>query len=462
MPSVLKAFVTRTFEPLIAIPVVAVLHPYGYVGVAPLWFTLLPLFLFGAFQQPRVLRLLSPVLAACLHVLAVGWIIYVLGWGPVLPLAFALVVTHHLRRAGAAVWRPAVCWMFACIVAGQAGIALGWVHSYLPATQAQIAGFLGLLLTGMFIRALGQSAEQRETAEATLRDREERFRILVQDSLDVLSVLDELGRPTYLSPAIRQVTGFPVEYYDDGGYGAHVHPDDLDALTSALGVIYADPGSQQTVQVRIRHASGDWRWMEATLRDFRDKPAVGGVVTTFRDVTERRAIQDQLAYEARHDQLTGLINRAAFLDSVEHMPAAPAVLFIDLDGFKPINDTHGHRYGDAVLIAVAGILRRCISGADLAGRLGGDEFAIALASPSHALEVADAILAALRAPITVDGRLLEIRASVGIAVPDNEASVADLLHRADLAMYAAKRRGTHDAQLYDPDVVEESLQVARS
>jgi predicted signal transduction protein with EAL and GGDEF domain len=76
--------------------------------------------------------------------------------------------------------------------------------------------------------------------------------------------------------------------------------------------------------------------------------------------------------------------------------------------------------------------------------------------------VADAILAAVRAPITVDGKMLEIRASIGIAVPDNGASVADLLHRADLAMYAAKRRGTHDAQLYDPDVVAESLQVARS
>lgn len=469
----LSAVVTRSLEAIVAFITIAVLHPYGFVGTGPLWYTLLGVVYLGLLQQPAVIRgiRIGPLrrwrsAALGLHFIAVAWIIYSLGWGPVLPLAFAMFLTHHIRIEGSSLWRPALVWMVACIAVGQTGIALGWIFCYLPDTEAQIAGLLGLLLTGLFIRAYGQATAERERAEAAVRDREERFRILVQDSLDVLSVIDEHGHPSYLSPGISKVTGFPVEHYDRGGYAGHIHPDDLPVMLGALDLINADPASHQTIQVRIRHANGQWRWMEATLRDFRDKPAVGGIVTTFRDVTERREIQERLNYEARHDRLTGLLNRAAFLDTVEQMPAAPAVLFIDLDGFKPINDTHGHRYGDAILVAVASLLHSQISDlTDLAGRLGGDEFAIALTSPAtaaRAVEVADRLLEAMTLPISVDGRVLEIGASIGIAVPAAGETIADLLHQADLAMYAAKRRGTHDAQLYDPDVVEESLQVART
>lgn len=401
------------------------------------------------------------------HLLLVACVAYGMGWGPVLAPALALVVVRHIRRSGASVWQPAVLWSAGCVLAGQAGIALGWVHTWLLPVNSQVAGAFGLLLTVVFIRAVGQFAEQRERAEARLADREERFRILVQDSTDVLSVLDENGEPSYLSPAIERVTGFPPEHYRHGGYAGHVHPDDMPGLTDALTRVYADPGSEHIALARIQHADGDWRWMESTLRDFRDKPAVGGVVATFRDVTERLRAQERLAYDAEHDELTGLINRATFRRELDRLAAKgepPAVLFVDLDDFKPINDTYGHRYGDEVLVAVAGKLRRSISGADLAARIGGDEFAIALtppACPDRAAAVAERLLAEMSAPVTVDGEVFVVRASVGIAVPeDGRTAVADLLHRADLAMYAAKRRGTHDAQLYSPAVGEESLQVA--
>ncbi|MEU4241752.1 diguanylate cyclase [Actinoplanes sp. NPDC026619] len=463
-----KPFLARALEPLVAIVVIALLHPYGWAGPSALWFTLAPLVLIIILAEPGPVAWMrrGPWLSApaIVNVVMCGWIIYALGWGPVLPLVFALVVTYQIRLISAAVWRPIAVWSAAVIAAGQAGVALGWINCYLPNHLAQPAGLLGLVVTIMFIRAIGRSAEEREAVEVRLRDREERFRLLVQDSTDVLSILDENGAPTYLSPAVEKLTGHPASYYAvDGGYAVHVHPDDLPAVVGALEHVHAAPGRHITFHVRIMHRDGDWRWTEATMRDFRDKPAVGGVVATLRDVTERRATQRRLAYEARHDQLTGLMNRSAFLGQVEQMTEPPAILFIDLDGFKPINDTHGHRYGDGVLIGVSRVLERSISGADFAGRLGGDEFAVALATPvtaERAVAIAERILAAMIEPITVDGRVLRVQASIGIAVPKPGTGVTDLLHQADLAMYTAKRRGTHDAQLYDAHVVEESLQPA--
>ncbi|GIF20296.1 diguanylate cyclase (GGDEF)-like protein/PAS domain S-box-containing protein [Actinoplanes tereljensis] len=450
--TLLPRFLAGVIEPFIAIVVIALLHPYGWAGPSPLWITLAPLVLIMVLNQPKVLtwQRRSPWRStpAVVNVVLCGWIIYVLGWGPVLPLVFALVVTYQIRNIGATVWRPVAAWSVAAILAGQAGIALGWIPSYLPNGLAQAAGLLGLVVTGMFIWAIGRTAEDREGAETRLRDREERFRVLVQDSADVLCVLSPDGTPTYLSPAVEKLTGYPPDYYDqEAGYPLHVHPDDLPTVVDALDRVTDSPDGL-TYQVRVRHREDDWRWTEITLRDFRDKPSIAGFVATIRDVTERRAAQERLAYDARHDQLTGLINRSAFLGELENLEQLPAVLFIDLDGFKPINDTHGHRYGDAVLVAVARLLERY----DFAGRLGGDEFAVALPDTEHAVAVAEELLAAIAEPITVDGRVLHIRASIGIAVPKTGTSVTDLLHQADLAMYAAKRRGTHDAQLFSDDI----------
>jgi diguanylate cyclase (GGDEF)-like protein len=177
-------------------------------------------------------------------------------------------------------------------------------------------------------------------------------------------------------------------------------------------------------------------------------------VITYRDVTERHVAQERLVHDANHDPLTGLANRAAFLRGLDRSCAegTPAVLFVDLDGFKKVNDTLGHQAGDALIIAVAAMLRRSVLGSDIVGRLGGDEFGVVLRGVGcrdDAVTVARRILAEMDKPVLVDGREVYARASIGVAVAGPGAVGPDeLLNQADMAMYGAKRRETHTFELY--------------
>ena len=188
------------------------------------------------------------------------------------------------------------------------------------------------------------------------------------------------------------------------------------------------------------------------MRNLLGNPAVRGIVANHRDVTERRAIQELLAYDASHDALTGLVNRAAFLralhqalDQAEQEHRRLAVLFVDLDGFKRINDTLGHEVGDALLVGVGRVIQRNILGSDQVGRLGGDEFAVVLAhidTPDNAMAVARRIVTELQQPLPTAGRSVHARASIGVALSGPDAlDAGELLRRADTAMYRAKRQG---------------------
>jgi diguanylate cyclase (GGDEF)-like protein len=199
-----------------------------------------------------------------------------------------------------------------------------------------------------------------------------------------------------------------------------------------------------------------------------DIAADGGLVVTYRDVTERRTIQERLIHDANHDPLTGLSNRAAFLRGLDESCAAaaggrtPAVLFVDLDGFKKVNDTLGHQTGDALIVAVAAMLRRSVLGSDIVGRLGGDEFGVVLTgvgSRDDAVVVAKRILAEMDNPVVVGGKELFARASVGVAVAEPGNPDPDtLLSHADIAMYGAKRRETHSYQLYAEETRHTTLE----
>ena len=396
-----------------------------------------------------------------------GAMVYLCGWGPLLVIVFIIAATLYLDRFGSTAWRPAALWTVIVLGAGQAGIALGWIYCYLSPTIAQTAGFLGAQTSVLLIRILGKSVEQRERAEAEVRRREERFRALVQDSSDVVSIIDRAGRTRYVSPAIEHLTGMRPDEFMAAEYQRWLHTDDHADAAEVFEQALADPGGEHRIELRLWHANGELRWMEVTLRSLLDNPAVDGLVATYRDVTERRAIQERLLHDANHDLLTGLSNRAAFLRGLQDSfrdaepPRTPAVLFVDLDGFKLVNDTHGHQSGDALIIAVAAMLRRSVLGSDIVGRLGGDEFGIVLtgvSSSDDAVTVAKRILAEMDHPVPVGEHQLYARASIGVAVAGPGDTDADqLLHRADIAMYGAKRRRTHSFQLYvdgmrDPDV----------
>jgi len=465
-PRWLRNTAMRMPEPLLAVPVVVILREYGLIGHTPLWLLVTLVLIAGVIQQPEVQqRLIGNGSRRHLHLTValqfglIGAIIYLSGWGPLLTMVFAILATQCLRVFGSVAWRPMVIWMVIVIAAGQAGIALGWVYCHLPTqTMAQVAGLLGAQIGLMLIRALGISAEKIERAEAAVRSREERFRALVQDSSDVVSIVDRAGQTRYVSPAIEHLTGLRPDEFMAAEYQRWLHPDDHVDAARVFEQSLADPGGEHRVELRLWHANGDLRWMEVTLRNLLDNPAVDGLVATYRDVTERRAIQERLIHDANHDLLTGLSNRAAFLRGLEDSfisgePArTPAVLFVDLDGFKQVNDTHGHQAGDALIIAVAAMLRRSVLGSDIVGRLGGDEFGIVLtgvSSPDHAVTVAKRILAEMDHPVTVGDQQLYARASIGIAVAEPGDTDADeLLHHADIAMYGAKRRQTHNFQLY--------------
>ncbi|TVQ28384.1 MAG: diguanylate cyclase [Spirochaetaceae bacterium] len=211
---------------------------------------------------------------------------------------------------------------------------------------------------------------------------------------------------------------------------------------------------------------GTTGWFQTTKVPYRDptsgRPAVLGISL---DITERKRTEQLIRRMAQHDGLTGLANRALFSEFLAHAMAAAdrnstrlAVLFIDLDGFKPVNDTHGHRVGDLVLQEVANRIRAALRASDSAGRLGGDEFVALVpdlgdsADIDDVLKVAQKIAASIRAPIFVDGVTATVSASIGIALyPDHGTDEETLLQMADAAMYAAKHLGRDGIEVFRPE-----------
>jgi diguanylate cyclase (GGDEF)-like protein len=192
-----------------------------------------------------------------------------------------------------------------------------------------------------------------------------------------------------------------------------------------------------------------------------------------RQVAERRALESQLEHKAYHDHLTDLLNRASFFEHLKHALARArrqeeeeskvALLFMDLDDFKLINDSFGHETGDRVLVEVAARLKRCLREADIVGRLGGDEFVVLLEDVSHAaqaLVVAERILGELRAPFDLRGHQLSASASIGIALGAEEQP-EELLRAADLAMYQAKSTGKARSVVFDPNTTERTTQCSQ-
>ena len=306
-----------------------------------------------------------------------------------------------------------------------------------------------------------RSRSDLANAYDAVRASEARFRSLVQRASDLTVVTDAAGTVTYVSPAAEGLLGVRPESLLDTPLSDHVEPAQRAEVAAALEELTEAPGTVATIELRLLTADGRTRWVEAVCRNLVGDPAVAGVVWNGRDVTERRALEDELTRQANHDPLTGLPNRALLLRRLSEalrdvVPSqgTVSVLLVDLDGFKNVNDTLGHPAGDELLQRAAERLRGCVLTGDTAARLGGDEFAIVIASgrPEHAIAVGRRIVDALGQPIAVGGEEVRISASVGVAHRDGPESAEDLLRDADLAMYVAKHTGKGHVQVFEPDM----------
>ncbi len=318
-----------------------------------------------------------------------------------------------------------------------------------------------VILTGLVMaRQLTAVRENmRLYMEQTAKDTEARFRSLVQHSSDVFAILDPLGIIRYVSPAAERVFGTSGDRMLNRTLAELVHESDRGAYEAHFSASLMGSLSTSHIGCRMIRTSGEWMRTETVATNLLSDVNVNGIVLTIRDVTERVTLEEHLRHQALHDPLTGLGNRALFQDRVAHGLARAertndevAVVFLDLDNFKEINDSLGHAAGDAVLVQTANRLRTCLRDSDTAARFGGDEFAILLEQTrgeGEVMDVANRITAALGRPLQVEGKDVDLNASIGIARAQPQQSADEVLRNADVAMYHAKARGKACAVLYE-------------
>ena len=316
-------------------------------------------------------------------------------------------------------------------------------------------------------RRLQEQATTERLLHVDMQRNEERFRSLVQNASDGVVVLGEDGLIRYESPAVERILGRRAAERVGQPIGSDIHPDDRATVERALVDLAAFSGLEARLEFRARHADDSWRTLESIAKNLLDDPAVGGVVINYRDITERKTLEEQLRHQAFHDVLTGLENRFLFLDRLGHALTRAgrggrptAVLFLDLDDFKAVNDRLGHAEGDKLLVDVAHRLKAVTRAGDTVARLGGDEFAIIVeeTDPAEAEQAAARILATLTPPFELGDRPIAVRVSVGIAMQSIDGADADeLLRRADIAMYAAKAAGGHRHVTYEPKLYDATM-----
>jgi diguanylate cyclase (GGDEF)-like protein/PAS domain S-box-containing protein len=296
---------------------------------------------------------------------------------------------------------------------------------------------------------------------------EARFRSLVAHSSDLITVVDGDGVVTYQSPSIERLLGYDAAAIEGTPFAALLDEGDRARFERILDRQAPASVDHHTFECALRHADGRTLHFEMQHTQLLEDADINGIVLNSRDISERKAFEDQLAHQAFHDPVTGLANRALFADRVAHALRSTvrtgslvAVMFIDLDDFKTVNDSLGHQAGDAILEEVARRLERTIRPSDTVARFGGDEFAVLLdgvAGSDEAALIADRLLAELEAPTSVDGQLVYPRASVGICMSDEDLLSQDadeLLRNADVAMYMAKRDTKGRYRLFEPAMHE--------
>ncbi len=338
----------------------------------------------------------------------------------------------------------------ALVVAGLIDAGLGGLHTL--ATQASLA-----------------LESEALTEEVHRRASEARISSLIQNSSDLITVIDADANVVYQSPSIERMLGYVPQEVIGQPFRMLLHPEEKGRLLRRITDGASDRDQPDAVDCSLRHKDGSVRHFEIVHTNMLRDGAVGGIVLNGRDVSERKIFEEQLAHQAFHDSVTHLANRALFNERVRHAVARAyrenisiAVIFLDLDDFKVINDSLGHAAGDGVLLEVAKRLVTSIRVGDTAARFGGDEFAVLLEDiegPQHAAEIAERILDLLSEPLRLEHKNVDVRASLGISVAEANApsDAEELIRNADAAMYIAKADGKGGYRLFEPAMHERVL-----
>ncbi len=306
-----------------------------------------------------------------------------------------------------------------------------------------------------FIRDISE----RKRAHQELEQSEQRFRALVEKSWSGVALLDSKLAFTYVGSSTQRLLGYDERELIRTGFLGYVHPRDQKVTREIFGELAKTANREIHAELRFLHKNGTWIWLEAFGQNLLHDHSVRAMVVNYRDITQRKATEKQLEYQAYYDALTGLPNRLLFRDRVVNAIAQAkrhrrgiAVMYLDLDHFKLVNDGLGHSVGDGLLSEVAARLQGSIRASDTISRLGGDEFTILLndtSSTDAVFAVARKVLQSLARPFHVSGHELFVTASIGISIfPTDGEDVETLLKCADSAMYRAKELGRNQAQLF--------------
>ena len=304
---------------------------------------------------------------------------------------------------------------------------------------------------------------------------EDRLRTLTEKSAEIIMITSPLGEVTYIGSSVHSVLGWSDQEAIGTRVFEHIHPEDVAVVQAAFSAALAT-GETPTFEFRLRHADGHWADFECCTRNLIHDASVRGLLSNARDVTQRKKAEDLLAFNAAHDSLTRLPNRALFMDRLEivverkkRRPGPPAaVLFVDVDDFKVVNDDLGHDAGDLLLSEFGKRLKACVRSDDTVARplnprgqqpdmgtvarLGGDEFIILIeeiAHPSAAVSVARRIQALMTEPFVICDQEVFKSASIGIAFTSGETSARSVMANADIAMYRAKSNGKSRCEVFD-------------
>ncbi|HKT67850.1 MAG TPA: diguanylate cyclase, partial [Terriglobales bacterium] len=330
---------------------------------------------------------------------------------------------------------------------------------------------------------------QLQRMRRQLAEREQLFRLISENAADMIALVDKAGHRLYNSPAYTKVLGYSMEELQTTSSLEQVHPEDRQRVLEAAEKARST-GRGQQLEYRMRHKDGSWRILESTASAIRNPQGdIEQLVVVNRDITERKRAEEMLAHNAFHDGLTNLPNRALFLSRLQHaLDMAKrhatykfAVLFIDLDEFKVVNDSLGHIAGDELLIQIGQRLSASLrredtiarnqggkapeAAAESLARIGGDEFTIVLddiADPSDAVRVAERIQSRLASPFLINRQEVVVSASIGIALSTTLRTAAEeVLRDAEIAMYRAKRAGKARCEVFDTAMYATAVQRLR-